>query len=86
MPSDEPNMVWVLSAFRKDAFLHSEQPISKGQLMRLREVVLPDPDDPWYIYSYPVPLDVWPEVDEILHCGPPEPNLEYFIGGHPADK
>ncbi|MFD9764151.1 hypothetical protein ACFWXI_11515 [[Kitasatospora] papulosa] len=86
MPSDDPDMVWVLSAFREDESLHSEHPISKDQLVRLREVVVPDPDDPWYIHIYPVPPDVWPKVDEILHCGPPDPNLEYFVDGYAADQ
>ncbi|SEF90839.1 hypothetical protein SAMN05216223_102441 [Actinacidiphila yanglinensis] len=86
MPPDDLNMVWRISAFRGDHSLHSELPIGKDQLAKLREVVAPDPDDPWYMFSYPVPLDVWSKVNEILHCGPPDPDLEYFISGYAADR
>ncbi|NML51183.1 hypothetical protein HHL19_13990 [Streptomyces sp. R302] len=73
-----PNTIWFLEGFSKeDDFLRTQHPISAEQIITLREVIVPDEDDPWMIYGYNVPLSVWPTVDAILHCGPPDPTLDY---------
>lgn len=79
-------MVWSLQGFSKrDEFLRTEFPISREQIVRLREVITPDADDPWMVYGYNVPLDVWPAVDAILACGPPDPELDYQTSACAAD-
>ncbi|WP_419994919.1 DUF7683 domain-containing protein [Streptomyces boninensis] len=76
-------MKWVLSGFGKeDERLHVEYQVSKEQLAAIRECVPPALDDPWYVHSYPVPRDAWPAIDQILGCGPPNPDLDYFVDGY----
>ncbi len=76
--TEQPNAVWSLDGFSKeDEFLRTQRLISPEQIVKLREVIKPDADDPWMLYGYDVPLALWPAVDEILHCGPPDPNLDY---------
>ncbi|MCZ4101879.1 hypothetical protein G3I60_06565 [Streptomyces sp. SID13666] len=78
MAIDEPSVVWSLDGFSKDdEFLRTERPISREQIIQLREVITPDPDDPWMLYCYDVPLSDWAAVDAILHCGPPDATLDY---------
>ncbi|GAA0421884.1 hypothetical protein [Streptomyces luteireticuli] len=73
------DVIWVLAGYSKeDDFLRTTFPISRAQLAELREVIPPDPEDPWmWAYCYPVLLDVWPAVEKILRCGRPDPALEY---------
>ncbi|MEW1905703.1 MULTISPECIES: hypothetical protein [unclassified Streptomyces] len=87
MTAEEPqDVVWSLDGFSKeDEFLRTQYPISRDQIVRLREVITPDEDDPWMLYGYDVPLSVWPAVEEILHCGPPDPTLDYQTGSYAAD-
>ncbi|MEU7718399.1 DUF7683 domain-containing protein [Streptomyces tibetensis] len=86
MLSEAPDAIWVLEGFSKvDDTLRVEHPISREQLMLLREVIKPDADDPWMIYCYRVPVEVWPEVDAILQCGPPSPELDYLTGAYAAE-
>ncbi|MER7735622.1 hypothetical protein ABTX80_32510 [Streptomyces erythrochromogenes] len=87
MIADEPqNVVWVLDGYSKqDEFLRTRHTISRDQIIRLREVLTPDPDDPWIVYGYDVPVTIWPEVEGILHCGPPDPTLDYQTGCYRAD-
>ncbi|MFD5336810.1 hypothetical protein ACFWJD_12580 [Streptomyces hawaiiensis] len=61
-----------------------EHPISREQLLRLRELITPAADDPWMLYCYPVPVELWPAVDAILQCGPPLPDLDYLTGAYAA--
>lgn len=76
---EEPNVVWALEGYSKaDKFLRTRYPVSREQILRLREVIKPDADDPWMLYCYSVPVEVWPAVDAILRCGPPDSELDYF--------
>ncbi|MER7955250.1 hypothetical protein [Streptomyces sp. NPDC096030] len=85
MTTEEPVAVWVLEGFSKaDEFLRSEFPISREQILQLREVIEPDADDPWMLHCYPVPVSLWPKVDAILQCGPPDPELDYLTGAYSA--
>ncbi|WP_329622055.1 hypothetical protein OG357_17565 [Streptomyces sp. NBC_01255] len=85
MPSEEPGVVWSLQGFSKvDEFLRTEFPISRDQILRLREVIEPDADDPWMFLCYAVPVELWPAVDAILQCGPPDPGLDYLTDCHAA--
>ncbi|MFF8397508.1 hypothetical protein [Streptomyces sp. NPDC016172] len=85
MPSEESDVVWVLEGFSKaDDTLCVAHPISRDQLLRLREVITPGPDDPWMLHCYPVPIELWPAVDAILQCGPPRPELDYLTGASAA--
>ncbi|MFJ5098715.1 hypothetical protein [Streptomyces sp. NPDC088557] len=86
MATEELGAAWVLHGYSKaDEFLRTELPISREQILRLREVIKPDADDPWMFLGYPVPVEVWPEVDAILHCGPPDPELDYQTGCYAAE-
>ncbi|MFF8413558.1 DUF7683 domain-containing protein [Streptomyces omiyaensis] len=79
-------VVWFLEGFSKqDEFLRTRHPVTPEQISRLREVITPDEDDPWMQYCYDVPLSVWPAVEEILRCGPPDPGLDYQTGSYAAD-
>ncbi|MFE1944874.1 DUF7683 domain-containing protein [Streptomyces massasporeus] len=85
MSSEEPVVVWVLEGFSKaDDTLRVEHPISREQFLQLREVITPAADDPWMLYCYPVPVELWPAVDAILGCGPPRPDLDYLTGAYAA--
>ena len=53
-------------------------------MLRLREAITPDADDPWMINSYPIPVGTWLAVDAILRCGPPDPGLDYLTGAYKA--
>ncbi|MDJ0347586.1 hypothetical protein QMK19_40920 [Streptomyces sp. H10-C2] len=78
MAIDEPAVVWSLDGFSKgDEFLRTERTISREQIIQLREVITPDTDDPWMHYCYEVRLDIWPAVEAILHCGPPDVTRDY---------
>ncbi|GAA3392908.1 DUF7683 domain-containing protein [Streptomyces roseoviridis] len=86
MSSEDQGVVWSLQGFSKaDEFLRTEFPISREQIRQLREVIKPDPDDPWMYLCYDVPLEAWPAVDAILHCGPPDPGLDYQTGAYAAE-
>ncbi|MFG2139498.1 hypothetical protein [Streptomyces sp. NPDC048650] len=86
MIEEVPHVVWTLDGFSKqDEFLRTQHTISREHIVALREVITPDADDPWMTYCYDVPLDVWPAVEEILHCGPPDPCLDYQISASVAD-
>ncbi|MFF4950560.1 hypothetical protein [Streptomyces chattanoogensis] len=86
MVTEEPHVVWTLDGYSKqDEFLRTRRTISRDQIIRLREVITPDADDPWMIYGYNVPLDIWPAVEKILQCGPPDPHLDYQTSAHAAD-
>ncbi|MFH8712678.1 DUF7683 domain-containing protein [Streptomyces zaomyceticus] len=87
MATDElRDIVWYLEGFSKeDEFLRTRFSITRDQIVRLREVVTPDEDDPWMQHGYDVPVSVWPAVDEILHCGPPDPSLDYQTGSYAAE-
>ncbi|MFG2330015.1 hypothetical protein ACGFMM_10355 [Streptomyces sp. NPDC048604] len=77
---------WVLEGFSKaDEFLRTRHAISREQILRLREVIEPDADDPWMLHCYAVPLEVWPAVDAILRCGPPDPELDYATAAYAAE-
>jgi hypothetical protein len=79
MPTEEPEVVWVLEGYSKaDDTLCTEYPISREQILQMRDVITPDADDPWMLHCYPVPIALWPAVDAILRCGPPHPELEYL--------
>ncbi|MGW2355217.1 DUF7683 domain-containing protein [Actinacidiphila glaucinigra] len=85
MSTEEPNVVWALEGYSKgDGSLVTESLISREQVIELRAVIDPDPDDPWMIFCYPVPADRWPAVDRILGCGAPDPNLEYLTSARAA--
>ncbi|WP_455569670.1 DUF7683 domain-containing protein [Streptomyces roseolus] len=86
MPSEDLGAAWVLQGFSKvDDLLRTEFPISREQIVRLREVITPDADDPWMFSGYDVPVESWPAVEAILHCGPPDPGLDYQTGCYAAD-
>ncbi|MFJ5936677.1 hypothetical protein AB9128_03775 [Streptomyces cinereoruber] len=86
MSSEVSGVVWSLQGFSKaDEFLRTEFPISREQILRLREVIEPDADDPWMFLGYEVPVEVWPAVDAILRCGPPDPGLDYFTGSYASE-
>ncbi|MEU8530068.1 hypothetical protein AB0C77_31495 [Streptomyces sp. NPDC048629] len=86
MSNEEPKVVWVLEGYSKaDEFLRTKYPISREQILRLREVIKPDADDAWMLYCYAVPVEVWPAVDAILRCGPPDPELDYFTSAYAAE-
>ncbi|MFJ6607162.1 DUF7683 domain-containing protein [Streptomyces lydicus] len=86
MVMEEPHVVWTLDGYSKqDEFLRTQRIISREQIIKLREVITPDADDPWMLYSYDLPLDVWPAVEEILQCGPPDSNLDYQTSARAAD-
>lgn len=82
MTAEEPqDVVWTLDGYSKeDEFLRTQHPISRRQIVQLREIITPDADDPWMTYCYNVPLTDWPAIDRILHCGPPDPTLDYQTG------
>ncbi|MGW2786494.1 DUF7683 domain-containing protein [Streptomyces populi] len=85
MSTEEPEIVRVLEGYGKaDDTLRTEHPISRVQMLRLREVITPDADDPWMLHSYRVPVDQWPTVEAVLRCGPPDPELDYLTGAHAA--
>jgi hypothetical protein len=86
MSTEEPQVIWALEGYSKeDDFLRTEYPITREQMLELREVIKPDADDPWMVYCYPVPVEVWPAVDSILRCGPPDPALDYLTGARRAE-
>ncbi|MFE2319625.1 hypothetical protein ACFXC8_42225 [Streptomyces sp. NPDC059441] len=86
MSKEEPKVVWALEGYSKaDEFLRTECPISREQILQLREVIKPDADDAWMLHCYPVPVEVWPAVDAILRCGPSDPELDYLMGAHAAE-
>ncbi|MGA5192479.1 DUF7683 domain-containing protein [Streptomyces exfoliatus] len=86
MSSEEFRVVWSLQGFSKaDEFLRTEFPISREQIPQLREVIKPDADDPWMLLGYDVPVEVWPAVDAILQCGPPDPGLDYQTGSYASE-
>ena len=86
MSTEPPHATWVLQGYSKaDEFLRTEFPISSEQVLRLREVITPDPDDPWMLHFYAVPTEAWPAVDAILRCGPPDPELDYLTGAYAAE-
>ncbi|MFI8823943.1 hypothetical protein [Streptomyces sp. NPDC053431] len=86
MSSEDLGAVWVLQGFSKvDEFLRTEFPISREQIVQLRKVITPDADDPWMFGCYEVPIELWPAVDAILRCGPPDPGLDYLTGCYAAD-
>ncbi|MFD4373880.1 hypothetical protein [Streptomyces sp. NPDC058486] len=87
MTMEEPqDVVWSLDGYSKeDEFLRTQYPITRDQIARLREVIIPDADDPWMQYCYDVPLSVWPAVEAILRCGPPDPSLDYQTGSFAAE-
>ncbi|GAA1353711.1 DUF7683 domain-containing protein [Streptomyces beijiangensis] len=86
MAMEAPHVVWSLDGFSKeDEFLRTEHPISREQIVKLREVITPDADDPWMIYCYEVPLTAWAKVEEILQCGSPDPALDYMTSASAAD-
>ncbi|MFH9726933.1 hypothetical protein ACH4M4_28805 [Streptomyces sp. NPDC017254] len=86
MSSEEPRVVWSLQGYSKvDEFLRTEFPISREQVPLLRELIGPDADDPWMYLGYDVPVEVWPALDAILRCGPPDPSLDYQTGACAAD-
>ncbi|MEU8763668.1 hypothetical protein [Streptomyces sp. NPDC048659] len=86
MSTEESEAVWSLHGYSKaDEFLCTEFRISREQVLRLREVIKPDLDDPWMLLCYPVPVEVWTEVDAILHCGPADPELDYLTGSYAAE-
>ncbi|MFJ5874061.1 hypothetical protein ACIQD1_04950 [Streptomyces sp. NPDC093088] len=86
MSSEASGVVWSLQGFSKaDEFLRTEFPISREQILRLREVIEPDVDDPWMFLGYEVPVEVWPAVDAILRCGPPDPGLDYQTGSYASE-
>lgn len=85
MPAEEPEVVWFLEGYSKaDDTLRTEHPISREQILRLRDVITPDADDPGMLHCYPVPVELWPAVDAILQCGPRRPDLNYLTGAHKA--
>lgn len=85
MSTEEPEVVWVLEGYSKaDDTLRTEHPISREQILQLRDVITPDADDLWMLHCYPVPVELWPAVDAILQCGPPRPELDYLTGAHEA--
>ncbi|MGW1495592.1 DUF7683 domain-containing protein [Streptomyces sp. NPDC002402] len=85
MSTEEPEAVWALEGYSKtDDLLRTEHPISREQVLQLCEVVKPDTDDPWMLHCYPVPVEVWPAVEAILRCGPPDPTLDYLTGASAA--
>lgn len=86
MVREEPCVVWSLDGFSKqDELLRTQRAISREQIIKLREVITPDADDPWMTYCYEVPLDVWTAVEEILQCGPPDPCLDYQLSASAGD-
>ncbi|GGY94298.1 DUF7683 domain-containing protein [Streptomyces poonensis] len=86
MEAEAPHVVWSLDGFSKqDEFLRTGLPISREQIIQLREVITPDAGDPWMLGCYAVPLSAWPAVDAILHCGPPDQTLDYMISAGAAD-
>ncbi|MEU6978359.1 MULTISPECIES: hypothetical protein [unclassified Streptomyces] len=86
MSTEAPAAVWVLEGYRKaDEFLRAEFPVSREQMLRLREVIEPDPDDPWMVLWYDVPVEAWPEVEAVLGCGPADPELDYQLGGYATE-
>ncbi|MEU6068819.1 MULTISPECIES: DUF7683 domain-containing protein [Streptomyces] len=83
MSTEEPDLAWVLEGYSKaDDTLRTQHPISREQILRLREVIRPDMDDPWMVHSYPVSDELWPAVNAILRCGRPHPELEYLTGAY----
>ncbi|MEU8525495.1 hypothetical protein AB0C77_07835 [Streptomyces sp. NPDC048629] len=86
LPFTAPVAVWVLEGYSKaDEFLRTTFPVEPEQILRLRDVIEPDPDDPWMLYCYAVPVEVRPAVDAILRCGPPDPEPDYFTGAYAAE-
>ncbi|MCZ1008665.1 DUF7683 domain-containing protein [Streptomyces lydicus] len=86
MVGEEPHVAWSLDGYSKqDEFLRTQRAIGREEIIKIREVIAPDADDPWMIYCYDVPLDVWTAVEEILQCGPPDPGLDYQISASAGD-
>ncbi|MFD8568014.1 hypothetical protein [Streptomyces sp. NPDC059639] len=86
MDTEQPEVVWALEGYSKaDEFLRTEFPISRAQVLALREVVEPDADDPWMLLCYRVTLEACPAVDAILQCGPPDPALDYVTSAYSAE-
>ncbi|MFE3181902.1 hypothetical protein ACFXKR_13690 [Streptomyces violascens] len=86
MSTEEPRVTWSLDGFsRQDELLRTEFPISRDQIVRLREVITPDTDDAWMTHCYDVPPGAWPAVEEILRCGPLDPSLDYQTSASAAE-
>ncbi|MFF9913739.1 hypothetical protein [Streptomyces sp. NPDC013457] len=86
MSSEQPGVVWSLQGYSKaDEFLRTEFPVTREQVLQLREVITPDADDPLMLLNYDVPTGVWPAVDAVLRCGPPDPELDYQIGAYASE-
>ncbi|CAL9424758.1 hypothetical protein SUDANB6_01926 [Streptomyces sp. enrichment culture] len=82
---EEPAVVWSLEGYGKaDDALRTEHPVSREQLLRLRDVLTPDDDGPWTLHCHPVPVELWPAVEAILRCGPPRPELDYLVSAAEA--
>jgi len=76
---------WALVSYsNSDEFLNDETPITKEQITEVR-ALFDHGDDKWMQCGcYPVAPGTWPRLQEILHCGPPQPGLSYFIEASPS--
>lgn len=79
------NMGWQLAGFsKKTEYLVSEFPITREQMLRIRPL-FDVGDDLWMVFEYPVSLDLWPQIDAVLNCGPPDPGQTYVVEGYATD-
>ncbi|GLY86773.1 hypothetical protein Airi02_047020 [Actinoallomurus iriomotensis] len=78
-------MGWQLAAYHsKDEWLRTALPITRDQLVRIREM-FDRGDDEWMVYCCEVKREIWPRIIETLGCPPLEEGLLYFVEGVATD-
>ncbi|GAB3980841.1 hypothetical protein GCM10029978_079980 [Actinoallomurus acanthiterrae] len=78
-------MGWELVAYdSEDEWLRMTLPITRHQLIRIRDLFDRD-DDEWMVHCYEVKPEMWPRIIETLGCPPPEEGLHYFVEGVATD-
>jgi hypothetical protein len=79
------NMAWQLAGYSKQTeYLVSEFPITREQMLRIRPH-FDVGDDFWMVFCYPVALELWPQIDAVVNCGPPDPGQDYMVEGYATD-
>lgn len=79
--ADGRNTEWSLVGYSKQTGqVDSVLQITREQLETIRPL-FDVGDDLWFSSEYPVGLNLWPIIEPVLHCGPPDPAQEYMVGG-----
>lgn len=84
--ADGRNTAWRLTGFSKRTeFLETEFSITREQMIEIRPL-FDVGDDHWMALGYEVTPAVWPDIERVLRCGPPDPGLDYFVEGYATDR